>query len=651
MSELTSGSMAPIERFPYMCSLKRPSDGVHFCVGTLIKQKWILTAAHCVDSDFNESSVAYPLVYCGVHNSTDRDETKRFPVHVTHFHPLWTGELADGHDIALIEITKRATFDIPAVVAPRHNHQSRQELGTVGWSRTNGGGVLYSEGLQVITGLSLTSQEICNSNTNWNGIITESMICAQSGDSEFCTGNSGSPLIELDYFGSDLSLGNPASDLVIGVESFGDGNCNNSVPTVYTDLTCFANWISCVTEKEGDCHYVDTCPEEVKGSEQSIEAIELCLDVIAEDDFNDTNALRSITTAFENDSAETVERILCQGLDVNIVYGDLNTSLLIEAARRDAVKSAKVLLRHGAELEYEDALEETALSKAAVHGSENTLKFLIEQGANLESKDNHGLTPLAEAVWHRKINIVEILLMAGANTEAKSDSGRTPLHYSASRRTNRSCELLIEYGAEVDAVDDREYTPLMVAAEHGSTPVLQILLEANADANAAGDEGMTSLHLASQEDFVDIVEALLAAGANVSMITDDGLTPLHIAARYNQPEVIQVLLDAGAYIEARTKAGDTPLMVAAHYGSLSVVELLIAEGALVNATDDNAFTALHLASLRGHVEVVESLLENGALNVEDGDGNTPYDLICRSTRLEKPCTNETRAELVALLED
>lgn len=91
-----------------------------------------------------------------------------------------------------------------------------------------------------------------------------------------------------------------------------------------------------------------------------------------------------------DDSAGTVELILCQGLDPNIRYGTQNTSLLIEAAQYDAVESAKVdfvlrsyrnytflvcqvLLEFGPELEYKDSLGDTALSKAAVYGSVNMI--------------------------------------------------------------------------------------------------------------------------------------------------------------------------------------------------------------------------------------------------------------------------------------
>lgn len=64
-----------------MCSLTDRSDSEHVCAATLIKPKWIITAAHCVDPSFPGSIGMSPLIYCGIYNKNDRKLDKVSPVH------------------------------------------------------------------------------------------------------------------------------------------------------------------------------------------------------------------------------------------------------------------------------------------------------------------------------------------------------------------------------------------------------------------------------------------------------------------------------------------------------------------------------------------------------------------------------------------
>ena len=52
-------------RFPYLCSLRLSGSRKHVCTATLIDQRWILAAAHCIDPNLRQSAGCYPLVYCG----------------------------------------------------------------------------------------------------------------------------------------------------------------------------------------------------------------------------------------------------------------------------------------------------------------------------------------------------------------------------------------------------------------------------------------------------------------------------------------------------------------------------------------------------------------------------------------------------------
>lgn len=73
-----------------------------------------------------------------------------------------------------------------------------------------------------------------------------------------CLGDSGGPLLQLDYVNGDYRQGKPSSDLVVGVTSFGE-RLPGSAPGVYTSIGAFAQWIDDVTKgnvvRQKTCFY------------------------------------------------------------------------------------------------------------------------------------------------------------------------------------------------------------------------------------------------------------------------------------------------------------------------------------------------------------------------------------------------------------
>jgi Trypsin len=97
---IVGGTYPSAATYPFAAKVLA-GDGI--CTGTVIAPDTVLTAAHCVQHD----GVADPtgLVYLV-------DGFGRSIQHVT-VHPLWNGDWADGHDLAIITLPAGATDNVP----------------------------------------------------------------------------------------------------------------------------------------------------------------------------------------------------------------------------------------------------------------------------------------------------------------------------------------------------------------------------------------------------------------------------------------------------------------------------------------------------------------------------------------------------------
>ncbi|XP_025966815.1 coagulation factor IX [Dromaius novaehollandiae] len=235
-TRVVGGSDSMKGEVPWQVYLVNSLD-VGFCGGSIINEKWVVTAAHCLQPGDNVTAVA------GEYNTNAEDHTEqRRRVARIIPHPTYNATLNKHHnDIALLELEKPLSFNsyvTPICVGSREftNALLKHGLGTVsGW-----GSVLYrgrpATILQVLK-VPFVDRPTCLKSTSIS--ILQNMFCAgfSSGGRDTCGGDSGGPYateIEGTWF-------------LTGVTSWGEECAKPGKYGIYTRVSKYIKWIKDTT--------------------------------------------------------------------------------------------------------------------------------------------------------------------------------------------------------------------------------------------------------------------------------------------------------------------------------------------------------------------------------------------------------------------
>ncbi|KAI4500529.1 hypothetical protein M0802_004491 [Mischocyttarus mexicanus] len=241
-SRIVNGIETGVNEFPMMAGIIYSSINL-FCGGTIITQRHILTAAHCVSS-FKKNNYTLLEVIVGKHDLSKYNETnvtKRYPIDDIIIHPNY---ISKHNDLAIIKIKQKFVYSMKVgpVCLPFNYIQrdfTNEIVTALGWGKISFNGakskVLRKVDLHVI------ATKDC---AKYYYGINSKVICTFDVGKDACVNDSGGPILWKNPITNNL--------IIVGIISYGR-TCADSSPGVNTRVTSYMDFIQNTIQGETYC--------------------------------------------------------------------------------------------------------------------------------------------------------------------------------------------------------------------------------------------------------------------------------------------------------------------------------------------------------------------------------------------------------------
>ena len=256
-----------------------------------------------------------------------------------------------------------------------------------------------------------------------------------------------------------------------------------------------------------------------------------------------------------------------------------------------------------------DRLGRTALHIAVMYELPNETKTLLRHGADINVRDKlQEWTPVeyAEKLCTLNAEILDGSLLGAisinnklVNAEIMDARPETIKVWSTKKRPNMC---------------DESY--LHIAAKHSLLNLLNHFVKNihNINGKVHGGHRLLLHHLAFYGQ-VETIEVMLKLGADCNILDEYRNTALHIAVGRNHKNVAALLIDSGVNVNCRNVSGCTPLHLAVTLYKHDIAELLVRKGADIHSIDDYDYTPLSIANSHKDMTMINLLLGTDTVTI------------------------------------
>lgn len=183
-TRIVNGSDATLGQFPHQVSLRSVLNK-HFCGGSIITNRWVLTAAHCT---IDRSPAAFYIVAGTI---TISSGGVKYLIEVNKPHPKYKPS-AFGHDITLLRTQKVIEFNefVQPIALPTDNTPARIPAVISGWGVLHATDNQVPEQLQYLDTVTL-SPASCKRRLPGVSVDFEEILCHLNRYGGACFGDSG----------------------------------------------------------------------------------------------------------------------------------------------------------------------------------------------------------------------------------------------------------------------------------------------------------------------------------------------------------------------------------------------------------------------------------------------------------------------------
>lgn len=234
---IIGGLPARANQFPYQVSIQKKINYKtkrHFCGGSIISQKVVLTAAHCFDVFAFEEKSFYAVA--GLVRLTKRVSTTQYKLIASVInHPGYISSSANNDCLlAILDAPFNYNSGVQAIKPAVKRPVPNMHCEVPGWGSTvKKSSGIPSDDLYFMV-INIADDDKCAEyfSVEWN---YTNMLCAGGEEVDSCNGDSGGPLV--------------CDSVQVGIVSFGTVTCGIGVPGVYTNVAIYSAWITDVARK------------------------------------------------------------------------------------------------------------------------------------------------------------------------------------------------------------------------------------------------------------------------------------------------------------------------------------------------------------------------------------------------------------------